>query len=78
MYKDLHYTLDDNDDDNDNDGDELISDSMNLDNHFTSNKILYDNVNINKLLDDEEYDHADGIINCKNYPITYRIKKCIY
>lgn len=42
-------------------------------NNFRASNILY-NVNNNDPLNDREYDHEDDNINCKNYPITNRIK----
>ena len=60
INKDLRYILDDDD----NRDDEIISDSINLNNHFKTSKTLYDNVSNNV---------NDNII-CKNYPIMNRLK----
>ena len=60
INKDLRYILDDDD----NRHDEIISDSINLNNHFKTSKTLYDNVSNNV---------NDNII-CKNYPIMNRLK----
>ena len=60
INKDLRYILDDDD----NRDDEIISDSINLNNHFKTSKTLYDNVSNNV---------NDNIIR-KNYPIMNRLE----
>ena len=61
INKCLHYILDEDDDDDDDDDDALISDSINFYNHFTTSNVLYDIVNSNSPLNEEEYDHEDDI-----------------
>ena len=60
INKDLRFILDDDD----NGDDEIISDSINLNNQFKTSKTLYDNVSNNV---------NDNIIR-KNYPIMNRLK----
>lgn len=71
INKDIHCILDEGDDNDDN---ALNSDSINFCNHFTTSKVLYDNVNDNNPLNDEEYNHKDDMINSRNYPVINRIK----
>ena len=71
INKDIHCILDEGDDNDDN---ALISDSINFYNHFTTSKVLYDNVNDNNPLNDEEYNHKGDMINSRNYPVINRIK----
>ena len=60
INKDLRFILDDDD----NGDDEIISDSINLNNQFKTSKTLYDNVSNNV---------NDNIVP-KNYPIMNRLK----
>ena len=60
INKDLRQILDDDD----NGDDEIVGDSINLNNHFKTSETLYDNVSNNV---------NDNIIR-KNYPIMNRLE----